>query len=78
MPELTTYNIYYTYILHITSTYVNSRVDSNTFTMGNPMPESTLTYDRVDFIPQPGTLDLASVVNKTDCGDSVKNLRGDR
>jgi hypothetical protein len=32
MPELT-----------ITSPYINSRVDSNTFTMGNPMPESTLT-----------------------------------
>ncbi len=24
-------------------TYVQSRVDSNTFTMGNPMPESTLS-----------------------------------
>ncbi len=32
MPELT-----------ITSPYVHSRVDSNTFTMGNPLPESTLT-----------------------------------
>ncbi len=32
MPELT-----------ITPPHVNSRVDSNTFTMGNPMPESTLT-----------------------------------
>jgi hypothetical protein len=32
MPELT-----------ITSPYVHSRVDSNTFTMGNPMPESTLS-----------------------------------
>jgi hypothetical protein len=32
MPELT-----------ITSTYVHSRVDSNTFTMGNPVTESTLT-----------------------------------
>ncbi len=29
--------------LNITSPYVQSRVDSNTFTMGNPMPESTLT-----------------------------------
>ncbi len=27
----------------ITSPYVHSRVDSNTFTTGNPMPESTLT-----------------------------------
>ncbi len=31
MPELT-----------IISPYAHSRVDSNTFTMGNPMPESTL------------------------------------
>jgi hypothetical protein len=29
--------------LTISSPYVNSRVDSNTFTMGNPMPESTLS-----------------------------------
>jgi hypothetical protein len=32
MPELT-----------ITSPYVHSRVDSNTFTIGNPLPDSTLT-----------------------------------
>ncbi len=32
MPELT-----------ITSPYVHSRVDSNTFTMANPMPESTFS-----------------------------------
>jgi hypothetical protein len=32
MPELT-----------ITSLYIQSSVDSNTFTKGNPMPESTLT-----------------------------------
>jgi len=32
MPELT-----------ITSSYVHSRVDSNTFTITNPMPESTLS-----------------------------------
>ncbi len=32
MPEMTT-----------ASPYVHSRVDSNTFTMGIPMPESTLT-----------------------------------
>jgi hypothetical protein len=40
--------------LTMTSPYVHSRVDSNTFTrtleVGN---------DRVDFIPQSGTLDLA-------------------
>jgi hypothetical protein len=29
--------------LTLTSSYVHSRVDSNTFTVGNPMPESTLT-----------------------------------
>jgi hypothetical protein len=41
MPELT-----------ITSPYVHSRVGSNTFFMGNPMPESTSTvYAKVDFIP---------------------------
>ncbi len=28
---------------NLTSPYVHSRVDSNSFTMGNPMPESTLT-----------------------------------
>jgi hypothetical protein len=45
----------------ITSPFVHSRVDSNTFFMGNPMPESTLTlYAKVDFIPQSGTLDMAS------------------
>jgi len=41
MPELTK-----------PSSYVDSRVDSSTFTMGNPMPESTLTlHAKVDFIP---------------------------
>ncbi len=34
--------------LTITSPYVHSRVDSNTFTMGNPMPESTLTLCPLD------------------------------
>jgi hypothetical protein len=29
--------------MNITSPYIHSRVDSNTFTMGNPMPKSTLT-----------------------------------
>jgi hypothetical protein len=46
MPELT-----------ITSPYVHSIVDSNTFTMGNP---KSTPYARVDFIPQSGTLDLTS------------------
>jgi hypothetical protein len=50
MPELT-----------ITAPYVRSRVDSNTFTMGNLMPDSTLNA-RVDFIPLSGTLNVASVV----------------
>jgi hypothetical protein len=44
MPELT-----------ITSSYVDSRVGSNTFTMGNLVPESTLIYVRVDFIARSGT-----------------------
>jgi hypothetical protein len=36
----------------IASLYVDSRVDSNTFTMGNPMTESALTlHAKVDFIP---------------------------
>ena len=38
---------------YITSPYVHSRVDSKTFTMGNPMPESTLS-------PLSETYDLAS------------------
>ncbi len=42
LPELT-----------ITSPYVHSKVESNTFTIGKP-------YARVDFIPKSGTLDLAS------------------
>jgi hypothetical protein len=40
----------------ITSPYVHSRIDFNTFTMGNPMQESTLVYARVD-LPQSGTLE---------------------
>ncbi len=47
MPELTK-----------TSPYVHSRVDSNTFTMGKPLPEPTITI--VGFIPQSDTLDLAT------------------
>ncbi len=43
--------------LSITSPYVHARVDSNTFTMGNPMPESTLTLCQSR--PYSGTLDLA-------------------
>ncbi len=45
------------------SPYVDSRVDSNTFTMGNLMPESTLTlYGKADFIPQLGVLASVSCV----------------
>jgi hypothetical protein len=45
----------------LTSPYVHSIVDFNTFTMhmGNPMLKAT-PYARVDFIPQSGTLDLTS------------------
>jgi hypothetical protein len=50
MPEFT-----------ITSPYVHVRVDSNTFTMGNPMPESTLSLCQ-SRLYQSGTLDLASEV----------------
>jgi hypothetical protein len=35
--------VYETPQLSTTSPYVHSRVDSNAFTMGNPMPESTLS-----------------------------------
>jgi hypothetical protein len=50
MPELTT-----------TSPYVHSRVDSNTFTLDNPICQSRpLPCTIVDFIPQSGTLDFAS------------------
>ena len=55
MPELT-----------ITSPYVDSIVDSNTFTMGNPMTESTKTLMPESTLSpsmQSGTLDLASVLN---------------
>jgi hypothetical protein len=45
MPELT-----------ITSPFIHSKVDSNTFTMDNPMPESTLALCQS---PQSRTLDLA-------------------
>jgi hypothetical protein len=41
-----------------TSPYVPSSVDSNTFTMGNPMPESTLTL----FYSPAGSLSLASSI----------------
>jgi hypothetical protein len=40
MPELT-----------ITSPYVHSSIDSNTFTKGNPMPASTLTLCQTRLYP---------------------------
>jgi hypothetical protein len=39
--------------LTITSPHFRSRVDSNTFTMGNPMPESTLTQWQSRLYPPP-------------------------
>jgi hypothetical protein len=49
-----------------TSPYVHSRVDSNTFTMGNPMPESTLTLCQSQLYPpvREFGMDLASVWNQ--------------
>ncbi len=50
--------------LTVTSPYVDPtvyRVDSNTCTMGNPMPESTLTLHPYHYYPQSGTKNLASV-----------------
>ncbi len=44
----------------ITSPYVNSRVNSNTCTKDNPFVRvDNKPYARVDFIPQPGTKNLA-------------------
>ncbi len=43
--------VYGTLELTITSAYVHSRVDSNTFTTGKPMPESTLTLRQSRLFP---------------------------
>jgi hypothetical protein len=44
---------------------MHSRVDSNTFTMGNPMPESTLTLCQSRLYPPVGDfLDLALVSSR--------------
>ena len=51
MPELT-----------ITSPYVHSRVDSNTFTMGNPMLESSLTLCQSRLYPPSQRLWMWSLV----------------
>jgi hypothetical protein len=45
----------------ITSPYVHSRVDPNTFTMGTLYQSRPEPYARVDFIPLSGTLYLTSV-----------------
>ncbi len=47
--------------LTLNSPNVHSRVDSNTFTMDNPMPESTLKLCQSRLYPQFGTLDFVSV-----------------
>ncbi len=38
--------------LTLNSPYVHSRVESNTFAMGNPMPKSTLTLRHSRLYPQ--------------------------
>jgi hypothetical protein len=51
--------------LTITSPYVHSRVDSITFTMGNPMPESTLTLCQRRLYPPVRDFGLASGAKHT-------------
>jgi hypothetical protein len=46
----------------VDSRYVHSRVDANTFTMGNPMPESTLTPCQMRLYPHSGILDYANQI----------------
>jgi hypothetical protein len=56
--------------MNITTPYVHSRVESNTFTMGNPMSESTLT-------PIPGLFDFASGMDFQPRGiDSLDSIPG--
>jgi hypothetical protein len=60
------------------SPYVNSRVDSNIFTMGNPMPESTLTLCQSLLYPQPRDLrfslgaNLCTVCTLSDAKKSIE------
>jgi hypothetical protein len=64
MPEIT-----------IISPYVHSRVDSNTLTMGNPMPESTLTP--MPESPMPKSFDFASGIDIQPGGiDSLDSIPG--
>ncbi len=48
-------------LLTITSPYVDARVDSNTFIMGNPMPESTLTLRQSRLYPPVRDLEFGLV-----------------
>ncbi len=50
--------------LTITSPYVHSRVDSNTFAMGNPMPESALSSSQGGFLIWPLFLQAKSLSTK--------------
>jgi len=53
--------------MNITTPYVHSRVDSNTLTMGKPMPES----------PMPGSFDFASGIDFQRRGiDSLDSIPG--
>jgi hypothetical protein len=49
--------------LTVTSAYVHSRVDSNTFTMGKPVPESTLTLCKSRLFPSQGLWILPQKAN---------------
>jgi hypothetical protein len=55
----------------ITSPYVPSRVNSNTFTMGNSMQESTLTLCQNRLYPPVRDCDLAS-----ECPFCISHCRG--
>jgi hypothetical protein len=52
----------------VDSPYVHSKVDSNTFTMGNPMSESTYSpMPESTFIPQPGWIWPRNIFNSASC-----------
>jgi hypothetical protein len=61
--------------LTITSPYVHSRVDSNTFTMSNPMPESTLTLCQSRPYPPVRDLGFGLRVRPTPKGMQVEITR---
>ncbi len=55
MPEAEKHGVWGPVLeLTITSPYVQSRDNSNTFTTGNPMPESTLTLCQSTLFPSQG------------------------